>query len=155
MTTTKQAELATAFAAAFTTDTRNDGATFYKLADGSPKWMSDAVMTAHDDIMPNDWVYEQCSRVADRMADTDPEKWEDYCGEWADSMVDIYNADRTAWLASHLAFAAVVDDAVEELGHSDQGIFGDIGIGQYVFIQQIAGYLIQAVNNKAEASDED
>lgn len=155
MTTTKQAELANELAAAFITDTRNDGATFYKLSDDAAGWMTAAVRSAHGDMFPHDWVYEQCSRVADRMSECEPERWEDSANEWADGMVDVYNADRTAWLASHLDFAGYVDEAAEEFGHSDQGVFGDIGQGQYVFITQIAAALIQAVQEEAAELEED
>ena len=148
------ATLASEFSNAFEQDTHNDGKQFYKLKDGSPRWMIDAIHSAHADILPHDWVYEQCSRVADRMAETDPENWDDSVSDWADSLVDVYNADRAAWLASHLSFGGVVDEAVEELGHSDQGIFGDIGTGQHRFNEQIAAALIQAVRDEAEIAEE-
>ena len=154
MTTTTSQQLASDLASAFVTDTRDDGKEFYKLSDEAAGWMTSAVHAAHGDMMPNDWVYEQCSRMADRLADCEPERWEDSVSEWADSLVDVYNADRSAWLASHLDFAGWVDEAVDDMGHSDQGIFGDIGLGQYRFLEQIGYALVQAIREEV-ASDED
>lgn len=128
--------------------------TFYSLKRGSPQWMTDAIREAHSGIFPNDWIYHSCKNIAGSMSDTDPSDWDDRVSEWADGEVDVYNADRTRWLASHLDFGSEVDDAVEELGHSDQGIFGDIGIGQYCVLQRIAYALIQAVRAQAEDNDE-
>lgn len=154
-TENKLTTLATELANAFEQQERNSGEKFYSLKHGSPQWMVDAIREAHGGIMPNDWIYEHCSRVADQMVDCDPEEWEDSIGEWADGLVDVYNADRTAWLASHLDFAAFVDDAVEELGHSGQGIFGDIGYGQYRCIEGIASELIRGVQAEADNSDDE
>lgn len=133
--------------------------TFYKLKDDAPVWVGEAVREAHnigsDDIMPNDWVYEACANMADHMCDSHPSDWDDYSSQWADGDVDVYNADRAKWLASHLFWGGVVDEAVSELGHSDQGIYGDIGIGQYYALSSIASTMIAAVQSRAEEiSDE-
>lgn len=158
--TTKLHELAEAFYRAFERGERNEknefGAThFYHLRKGSPEWMTDALREAHDsaNIFPNDWIYDACHSIVSNMSDTDPEDWEDSVSEWADGCVDVYNVDRARWLASNLAFGGFVDEAVEELGHSDQGIYGDIGIGQYRLLELIASALIRSVQNEAEASE--
>lgn len=150
MTTTKQAEIAKQFSEAFTTDTRNDGATFYKLREGSPQWMTDAIHAAHGDILPMDWIYEHCNHIANMMTEYEAEQWDDSVLEWCDGLVDVYNADRARWLALHLDFAGFVDEAVEEYGHSDQGVMGDIGMGQHKLLEQIAYALLEAVREQAE-----
>lgn len=129
---------------------------FYTLKDGSPEWMQDAIREAHDagGILPNDWIYDKIDTILSKMTDTDPDDWQDRTGEWADSCVDVYNGCRAAWLASNLSFGSIVDEAVEDLGHSDQGIYGDIGIGQYHFIGQIVQALIDAIEAQAEESDD-
>lgn len=157
-TTDTLAKLARSLADAFVQkkrDTENEygDKSFWSLKSKAPHWMTEAVRKAHDDgdILPNDWIYQACSHIADSMADTDPDQWDDSTHEWADGLVDVYNNDRTRWLASNLAFGAIVDDAVKELGRSDQGIFGDIGIGQYVLLCNIASALVSAVREQAEA----
>jgi len=156
----KKQELAKAFYKAFVRSTRDEknefGVThFYHLAPNSPQWMEDAIHAAHGDIFPNDWVYDACHSIVGHMEDIDPSDWEDSVSDWADSNVDVYNVDRARWLASHLDFGGMVDEAVEELGHSDQGIYGDIGIGQYRFLENIAQALIQAVEEHAELEEDE
>lgn len=150
MTTTKQAEIAKQLADAFTTDTRSDETTFYKLREGSPQWMTDAIHAAHGDILPMDWIYEHCNHIANMMTEYEAEQWDDSVLEWCDGLVDVYNADRARWLALHLDFAGFVDEAVEEYGHSDQGVMGDIGMGQHKLLEQIAYALLEAVREQAE-----
>ena len=120
------------------------------------QWMVDAIRECHDggELLPNDWIYEAIHSVLGDLTDREPDSWEDSTSEIADSNVDVYNADRTRWLASHLAFGALVDEAVEELGQSDQGIFGNIGIGQYVLLERIAHTLISAIEEQAKDSDD-
>ena len=159
MTATKQAEIAKQLADAFRTDIRCDGTTFYKLRDGSPQWMTDAIHAAHGDILPLDWIYEHCHHVADKMTEYEPEQWDDSVSEWADSLVDVYNYDLARWLSLHLDFAEIVDEAVREYGHADQreegrGIMGDIAQGQYKLLEQIAWAMVNAVNEQAEAADD-
>ena len=151
-----RARLASQFYEAMERKLRKDGdedSAFYSLKRGSPEWMTDALREAHDsgNVFPNDWVYATANGILGNMADREPADWEDAVSEWADSEVDVYNAARTAWLASNLQFGGIVDEAVEEMGHSDQGIFGDIGIGQYRLAERIAYALIQAVTAQAEA----
>lgn len=150
MTTTKQAELAKQLADAFTTDTRSDGATFCKLREGSPQWMTDAIRAAHGDILPMDWIYEHCSRMADKMTEYEPEQWDDSVGEWADSLGDVYNYDLARWLSLHLDFPGFVDDAVGEYGHSADGVMGDVRMGQCHLLEQIACAMLNAVREQAE-----
>jgi hypothetical protein len=155
MTTTKQAEIAKQLVDAFTTDTRNDGTAFTKLRDGSPQWMTDAIHTAHGDILPLDWIYEHCGRMAEKMTDYEPEQWDDSVSEWADSLVDVYNYDLARWLSLHLDFPGFVDEAVGEFGHSANGVMGDIAQGQYKLLEQIAYAMLSAVNEQAEAADDE
>lgn len=130
---------------------------FYSLVKGSPQWMVDAIREAHDhaNIMPNDWVYDACHTIIGHMSDTDSDSWDDSVSEWADGSVDVYNADRARWLAANLAFGGIVDEAVEELGHSDQGVYGDIGIGQYRLLEGIAGALVAAVTAQGKAAEDE
>jgi hypothetical protein len=150
---TKQ-QLAALFSKSFERKERPNGENFYCLKDGTPDWIKDAVHEAHGDLFPNDWVYAQCKAIADSMTECAAAEWTHNTMEWADSNVDIYNSDRAAWLGSHLHFGAAVDEAVEELGHSDQGIYGDIALGQLRLLEQIAYVLIQAVEDQAEVEEE-
>jgi hypothetical protein len=109
------------------------------------------VHKAIDDRLPNDWIYDKAAAIASSLSEYDSlEAMRDAVSEIADGEVDIYNADRSAWLASHLNNAFLVDDAVKELGQSEQGTFGNIGIGQYVACERIAYALIEEIENEVE-----
>ncbi len=153
-------------AAAFVLAKRDDGSTFWRLADAAPSWLQgDAGATVMreiheslDDRMPDDWVYEAASSVADAFVDhkaDDADSARDDAHEIADGLVDVYNADRLRWLASHLGNAAIVDEACAELGcEPDADTFTRIGIGQYEAYSRIANAVIDAVNAEAESRDE-
>lgn len=103
-------ETARALADAFEIKTRDNGDTFYCLKDGRPDWMQDALHAAHDggDMMPNDWSYRFAAGIADHIAKSlqslqygQHERY-DIIAEGADSLVPDYNAERAAWLASHV-----------------------------------------------------
>lgn len=157
--TSLRGKLADEFYAAFEVAERTDGAKFYKLRKGHAPWMGDAIREAHniggDTILPNDWVYDACHTIISNMTDTDPDDWEDSIHEWADGAVDVYNSDRASWLASHLRFGTAVDEAVAEMGESSDGVYGNIGIGQFYVLSQIAATLVRAVNDAADEVAED
>lgn len=163
-TTDRAQALAQAFYDSFTRGERNEpnefgDKHFYSLPHNKPEcqWMIDAVREAHDagNIFPNDWVYDAAHTIIGNMSDRDSSEWDDAVSEWADGAVDVYNVDRARWLASHLAFGGIVDEAVEEWGHSDQGVYGDIGIGQYFLLERIAAALIAAVRERADEDETD
>jgi len=142
-------------------DTRVDGTTYYKFADDAPEWLqgSDVSLACHkalDDRFPDDWVYEQMAAIAEDLGDrdvADADDARDAMGEIADSLVDVYNADRTKWLASNLNNAFLCDDAAEELG--DPGdTFKRIAQGQYVAIERIGYALIDCITEEAELRDD-
>lgn len=150
---------------AFTTDTRDDGKTFYKLKDERAEWISKdyeegPVGRAHaalDDRMPDDWVYEQCASIAGVLAEyEDADGARDSIGELVDGFVDTYNNHRAAWLASHLLNGALCDEAVEEYGsdYPEGGIYDIIGLGQSLALTRIANELIAVVESEAEERED-
>ena len=157
--------------AAFTRDKRHDGATFYKLRDEGQRWCSrswltsDTMRDVHEAVdgpsprLPDDWIYEQASAVASALNErtryhsiASADDARDATSEIADSLVDVYNADRLRWLASHLANSSLVDEACNELGiGADVDTLARIGAGQQMAIERIASALIEAC--EAEAND--
>jgi len=136
---------------------KRDGSetTIYKLRDGSPDWMTDVVYDAHGDMFPEDWRYEAIMDAVSHIADADVETADDLDShEFAESAVDVYTHDRLRWLASHLDRVGYVDDAVEQLGHSEQGIVGDIGGGQYLEYSEVFGSVAQALADRLEALED-
>lgn len=156
--TNKRAELAAAFYAAFEHKTRDSGEAFYCLKDDAPDWMTAAIRDAHDNagIMPNDWIYNACHSAVSSLNYYDPDDWNDSAGDIADGMVDVYNSDRAAWLASDILFGEYVSRAVEEFGRGpDADIYNDLGMGQYMLASEIVYSLIAAIEAQADEDDED
>jgi hypothetical protein len=141
--------------------------TFTKLKDDRADWLKGddeyrfmrEIHEALDDRMPDDWVYQQASSIADRLTEyEDADSARDSISEIADGLVDPYNTDRAKWLASHLLNAGIVDRAIEELGFdftgpNSTGIFGAIGLGQYVALEAIANAIIAAIEAEMEARE--
>lgn len=150
------APLARAFAGAFKTATRDSGETFYRLTDGAPEWMRDAVREAHDGEFPNNWRYDTCARVVDDLADAleRGDDMDDVTHDLADSATDVYHADLARWLADNPSRAAYVDDAAEEYG-TGGGVFDLIQRGQYECIRAMAETLLSAIRDAAERAEGD
>lgn len=131
---TTLATLAALLAASFTTGTRDGGETFIRQKEETPPWMFDIVRDAHDGMMPNDQSYSLILAVVNDIHDLlsyDPETdLDDIRHERIDSLIPIYNSERTAWLASHLDRAEYVNEAMREYGIGDEpDIFDLIALG--------------------------
>lgn len=153
-------ETARALADAFERKTRDNGESFYCLADGRPDWMQEAMWAAHGDgdMLPNDWTYRFAARMAEHIAEAlayGAHERFDIIAEGADSLVPVYNAERASWLASHLSRVGFVDDASEEYGTpSEGGIMAMIGRGIYFELEMIGNALWDAIEGEAD-EDED
>lgn len=154
------AELATAFESA----KRDSGDTYYRRRDDAPAWIdTDLMLEIHnalddgDPRFPSDWVYAETRAIAGDLAEREPQSardLDDARHEIADSRVDVYNADRLAWLADHAKNAAIVDDAVREgLVSADADTCDRIGSGQYLAATRMIDAIIGACER--EASDRD
>lgn len=145
-------EAAKALYDAFESRTRDNGDTFYCLADDAPEWMTAVVMEAHGtDMLPDDWRYEQIMDAASHIADNGAD--EDSPHDFADSAVDVYNYDRLKWLASHQGRAAIVDEAVEEMGGDSLDTVERIGLGQYEEASGIYHRLVAALEDQDDVDD--
>lgn len=134
--------LATHARAFFAQDKRTNGDDFWKTED-APEWLSTLCMDAHESMFPDDWKYGFIVEVLDALSSDEHDDPE----EARDSLEpDIYNRDLLLWLASHLERAGFVDEAVSEYGgHSDNGIIGDIGMGQLHEMHQVFGSVLQSL----------
>lgn len=136
-------ELAVTAAGSFTTGKRDNGDVYTKTTADAPDWVTGLVREAHGDMLPDDWKYACIASACEWLAENDD--W-DETHEWADGEVDVYNSDRATWLSSSVYRAGYVDEGTAELGSSDQGVHGDIGIGQYYeameIMASVQGFLV-------------
>ena len=144
------------FAGAWETEKRDSGETFYRVKDrAAHAWVTEAVKAAHfaiDGRLPDDWIYEHAARIADVMTgygadDADGMRENDH--EICDGLVDIYNSERSRWLASHGGNPALCDEACEELGVERADTMERIGYGQFLALTRIFNAVIEACDERA------
>jgi hypothetical protein len=109
-TESKVRDLAEQLAKALVQDTRTDGEKFYKLADGSPEWMTEVIHAVHGEKMPDDTTYEFISRCADAIADgsDDPQD------AISEIEPDVYTHDLTEWLHRRADHVYYLTEALED-----------------------------------------
>lgn len=109
-----------------TTKKRTDGNVFVTTTDDAPDWVVMIVRNAHEDMLPDDYKYDYIWNALEAITQyDDPQDAE------SDIEADPYTFDLLEWLRSHLDRPGMVDEAVEEFGHSEQGIVGDVMLGQW------------------------
>lgn len=144
------AELAGQLYDAFEQRSRN----FTTLKDDAPEWIRDLVYAAHGDFGPDDYRYNAIQDAAGYMHDNPSEDPEEGSHDFADSNVDVYNADRYRWLASNLNRASYVDEATEEFGPAEN-VTDAIGRGQYMELQEIYSSVLSSLHDHLEQMEEE
>lgn len=129
----------------FTTHKRGEEE-IYVTEKRHPTWIHKMIFRIHDNgnILPDDYKYEYTVDALDLLAEgNDPE----------DTQLepDVYNHDLLKWLASHLERVGYVDEAAEDMGHSDQGIIGDIAQGQWREKDEVFHLVVDALKERLEA----
>lgn len=117
----------------------------YALKNYRPVWLKDMMFKIHEDghFFPDDFKYDTTVEVLDALHEgQDPDE--------LNLEADPYNSDLLAWLGSHLERAGYVDEAVKDVGHSEQGVMGDIGLGQWWEKTQIAHIVVEALKEELE-----
>jgi hypothetical protein len=122
----------------FETAERPDGESFVRTKSEAPEWVTELVQDAHgSEFLPDDWRYEAIRDCLGAIA-TDELDADDGPSEWADGYTAVYNGALLSWLSSNLNRIGYVDDAVAELGYSeDRGVMGAIALGQYMEAREV------------------
>lgn len=126
---------------------RTDGHPAWFVVDGAPDWVKDMLRTAHAEgcILPDDWRYQFVVEALGALIDNDdPDDIE--------INADIYTYDLLRWLSSISSRCDYVDAAVADFGHAENGILGDIAIGQMTERQEVLDAVRQSLQ---ETIDED
>lgn len=123
----------------------------------APQALKDSIRAAHGDRLPDDWIYNKYQSIVSNLSGytiSNTDDLEENRPEIVDGLVDVYNNDRTAWLASHLGNAALVDEARAEYGGDCSDVFDMIGKGQYYAIDQIYSEVVSYLTAEAEVNAE-
>jgi hypothetical protein len=146
----KAIELARKLNKALIWDTRNNGESFLRLADGSPQWMSDVIYESHGDAFPSDTIYHWIKRSAEALANLDYDAKEyrmrDAIGEIES---DIYTSELTGWLHEDINHVCYITDALTEMGDFRDG-FQLLTFAQHMQIEEVGNDMIDALVRLAD-----
>lgn len=130
--------------------TRPEGEMFWSMKDRRPDWIRDMVTAVHDNgsWLPDDFKYQMIVQSLDLLSEgVDPEE--------PQLEPDVYTHDLNKWFVSHLERAGYVDEATADMGHSDQGVVGDLMMGQIREKEEIFNRVVQALRERLEAIERD
>jgi len=157
MTTTVHS-LASEAASCFEYASRDDDdrETYVRVKDGSPAWVTEMVREAHDGFLPDDWRYACISAAVDAIDEAGEDAdLSDVAAEFADSQIDVYTADRLAWLSSSLRRSSYVDEAASEgLVSAETDTVDRIGIGQYMEAHEVFAAVQRFLETRAEEAED-
>jgi len=129
----------------FKQKTRNNGDKFYVLGDGRPEWLRDLVYDAHNDTLPDDFIYKFIwESIVSIMED----------GEDAYVEGDIYTSDLTSWLNSNNGRVSYLTMALEELEEEKNG-FNLLGYAQKLEKDEVFHSVLKSLEDQAELENEE
>ena len=145
----------------FVTGKRDNGETFAKCTDDAPQWLRDAIMTAHDSDLPNDWVYAECRAACEAIDEgslgaNDDDDGRDDGRDHADGRVDVYTRALFMWAADMCltdTFASAEQDAEDGAGTLEGTTVQQLTVIQYYAIRRIAAIMCEAYHAAKEAAE--
>jgi hypothetical protein len=143
-TITKRAEHLRTF---FKTKERDNGDTFVYTTDDRPQELQDAIYEAHEQQLPNDWIFGTFADLLQKVEEYDCEnieQLEDYRHEIVDSYVDIYTHDLTKWLHENQALS-YLEDACDGFV-SEDGAWQLLARAQYNAIDEVMRCVIDVLS---------
>ncbi len=136
--------MAIELADAFEARTRADGTDYTCLIDDAPEWARDAVMAAHGDALPNDWMYSACADAARDIAERGCAD-EESAHIWADEAVDVYHYALARWLADVPGAWDACEEARDECGGQVDSLNDLLRRGQFKMLASIYQELALAI----------
>ena len=152
---TKTAMVAKAFADCFTKKERDDGTEFYSVSlDFEIPVVAETTRLVREAHMyfgfnlPDDWCYDAVREALITIYDNDAHIDGDF--EFASNMVDyLSNSELKKWLYDCELAHEFIDETVSELGHSKDGILGDIATGYFHAYRRVYTFCLEAAAKRA------
>lgn len=119
------------------------------FADNASKELRNSVYQAHQESLPSDWIFGTYADILQKLEDytiSDIDDVYEYRGEIVDSLVDVYTADLTKWLADSVYNVEYLTQALEEYDPKDG--FQLLTMAQYLAIDEVFGYVCQLLESK-------
>lgn len=125
------------------------------LTTDAPEWLRDACFDAHFGMMPDNWVFEECSAAYEAY---DPSTYEDGPHDHADSRVDVYTKALAQWYADQCCggLYAEAEERASEFYDAGADINARLAACQYAAICLITETVWEAMNeHMVEEGDDD
>ena len=129
---------------------RDNGDTFFKLAEGAPEYLTDAIREAHDggNLLPDDLRYEMIAGIASALGGYDDPEDSDSQWEALDGLVPVYTHELTTWLASNNLRQEYVNQAKDEgLVGEDADLCHRLMVGYFLELQEVLAGLVSAAED--------
>jgi hypothetical protein len=138
--------LASELAASIQWEERADGSRFLALPSSAPDWMREAIYSAHEEELPNDWRYELALRSALALKEEQESDPYELASQVAEELSTVCTGELLAWYAETPSRLSYADDAREELGTgSADDVGGMLQLGQWLAAQRGALALFSAL----------
>jgi len=137
-----------------------EDATFVRVKDGAPAWVLDAVREAHQGMLPNDWVFEECRAAAEAIDECDEGALDgDWITEHADARVEVYTKQLFQW-ATDFCLTEIFAEAEERA--NDLGDAGEkieiskrLSMIQFYAIDRIAQTMLDAYKDARDEGEDE
>ena len=127
---------------------RDNGDVFIVLEgpeDETREFASSALMSAHNEELPNDWRYEVCSLACDAISEAEEnEDLSEIINEVAENVTTVFNSQLFSWYAENSTRLSYAEEAREEFGPSEE-VIGDLHMGQYLAARETAQTFIDSL----------
>ena len=133
----------------FESKKRDNGDEYIVFSDTATEELKNSVYEAHGNTLPMDWIFGQYNDILEKLDEytiNSLDDVEEYRSEIVDGLVDIYTSDLTAWLNLSNYFVEYLDQAVQELGATEN----ILSQAQYLAIDEIYGYVVTLLENSEE-----
>jgi hypothetical protein len=138
--------LASELASSIQWEERADRSKFLALPSSAPDWMREALRSAHDEELPNDWRYELALRSALALKEEPEAHLSDLASQVAEDISTVYTGELLSWYAEIPSRLSYADEAREELGTgSADDVGGMLQLGQWLAAQRGALALFSAL----------
>lgn len=138
----------------FKRDSRSDGSEFWRLSSGSPGWMSDAIMAAHDEELPNDSRYELIRDCLQALSDDAVESQEealDASLELSRDLAPISTGELLQWFSEMPRRLEDCDEALNQGRVSELTGHGILSEGFRLAAEEVISSLADSLEDASES----
>lgn len=140
--------------ASFKEDSRTDGSKFLKLSADSPGWMSDAIMAAHDEELPNDSRYQLIRDCLQALSDDGVESLEEalYASlELSRDLAPISTGELIQWFSEMPRRLGDCDEALDQGRVSELTGYGILSEGFRLATEEVVSSLADSLEDASDS----